>query len=159
MERSHPLHSHSTELYCQRQSIRYIDHASSAVKCRLWSPLLEVLCKRNLMRNCQQRTGKQINGTQQCSQGRDTHTYTSLPSYKPWVELQFQSEALSGFGFGIKRELKQTCSPPILGNWFIFGGSISLTFLEIHLFALLYSRWVLDEKTCTSFYLCTLRIR
>lgn len=76
MERSHPLNSHSTELYCQHQSIRYIDHASSAGKCTLWSPLLEVLCKRNLMRSCQQRTGKQINGTQPRLQGQATQTHT-----------------------------------------------------------------------------------
>lgn len=100
MERSHPLNSHSTELYCQCQSIKCIDHASSAVKCRLWSPLLEVLCKRNLMRNCQQRTGKQINGTQQCSQGRAMRTQThtqkaSTPPNKPEVGAAAKSFSCS----------------------------------------------------------------
>lgn len=71
MERSRPLNSHSAELDCRRRSISHIDHARSAGKRRLWSPPLDVRRNRSLMRSCQQRTGKQINGTQRCRQGRD----------------------------------------------------------------------------------------
>lgn len=71
MERSRPLNSHSAELDCRRRSISHIDHARPAGKRRLWSPPLDVRRNRSLMRSCQQRTGKQINGTQQCRQGRD----------------------------------------------------------------------------------------
>lgn len=86
MERSRPLNSHSAELSCRCQSISYIDHTRMAGKRRLRSPLLDVRCNRNLMRTCQLRTGKQINGTQCCRQGRDTAGGEGRPQKNPVLQ-------------------------------------------------------------------------